>query len=148
MPLFPIAFRWGDIVTQMQTYATTRDLTPLIDPLLGLCLEAGEAICRHYHAPGDTDYEMKGDDSPLTKADLDSHDILQAGLHDLDPSLPILSEESTEAELAGRRGWRRYWLVDPLDGTKEFIGGTGEFTINVALIEDHAPVLGVLYIPL
>ena len=148
MPLFPVAFSGGGIVAQMQTYVTTRDLATLIDPLLGLCLEAGEAICRHYHAPGTTDYEMKGDDSPLTQADLESHDILEEGLRALDPSLPILSEESTEEALAGRRDWRRYWLVDPLDGTKEFIGGTGEFTINIALVDDHAPVLGVLYIPL
>jgi len=84
----------------------------------------------------------------LTLADLDSHTVLQAGLSGLDRSIPILSEESAPADLEHRRSWRCYWLVDPLDGTKEFLARTGEFTINIALIRDHRPVLGVLYLPL
>jgi 3'(2'), 5'-bisphosphate nucleotidase len=127
---------------------TVQDLRSLVKPLLGLCREAGEVICGHYHAPGEARYEIKADDSPLTRADLESHALLQAGLRALDAAIPVLSEESSEAALAGRREWSRFWLVDPLDGTKEFIGGTGEFTINIALIERHAPVLGVLYLPL
>jgi 3'(2'), 5'-bisphosphate nucleotidase len=112
-----------------------RQLTPLVDPLLELCRAAGEIICRHYHAPGTTDFEEKADNSPITLADTESHALLQAGLRALDASLPILSEESPPQALAGRRNWPRFWMVDPLDGTKEFLAGTGEFTINVALID-------------
>lgn len=125
-----------------------QNLVALVDPLLGLCWEAGELICGYYHAPGTIGHRTKDDDSPLTRADTESHALLQAGLAKLAPSLPVLSEESAPAELAGRRDWRRYWLVDPLDGTKEFLAETGEFTINIALIDDHRPVLGVLYVPL
>jgi 3'(2'), 5'-bisphosphate nucleotidase len=123
-------------------------LTDLIEPLLTLCREAGEVICGHYHAPGTTDFEHKDDASPLTLADTESHAVLQAGLAAIDPTIPMLSEESAPAEVVGRRSWQRYWLVDPLDGTKEFLAETGEFTINIALIEAHKPVLGLLYLPL
>ena len=98
--------------------------------------------------PGAAEYESKGDDSPLTRADLDSHALLQAGLRALEPDLPVLSEESPARELARRLSWNPYWLVDPLDGTREFLARTGEFTVNVALISDCRPVLGVLYLPL
>jgi 3'(2'), 5'-bisphosphate nucleotidase len=125
-----------------------QDLQQRVVPLLDLCLEAGELICAHYHSPEAGKYEAKGDDSPLTRADLDSHARLHAGLQALDASIPILSEESPVADLAQRRSWGRYWLVDPLDGTKEFLARTGEFTINIALICDHSPQLGVLYLPL
>jgi len=124
------------------------DLPGLVTPLLELCREAGALIVRHYHAASAGDFQSKEDDSPLTLADTESHALLQAGLQQLEPSLPLLSEESPAAALAGRRQWPRYWLVDPLDGTREFLAGTGEFTINIALIENHRPVLGVLYLPL
>ncbi|MEZ5503931.1 MAG: 3'(2'),5'-bisphosphate nucleotidase CysQ [Halioglobus sp.] len=117
-------------------------------PLLSLCRAAGEAICAHYLAPAAGDFEAKGDDSPLTRADLASHHLLHAGLLALDAAVPVLSEESAPADVAQRRQWRRYWLVDPLDGTREFLARTGEFTFNIALIDDHRPVLGVLYLPL
>jgi 3'(2'), 5'-bisphosphate nucleotidase len=120
----------------------------LVKPLLELCREAGDLICQHYGAPGAGEYRAKGDDSPLTQADIASHRLLQSGLAAMQPSLPILSEESSAQERVGRRSWSRYWLVDPLDGTKEFLSRTGEFTINIALIEQHSPVLGVLYLPL
>lgn len=123
-------------------------LLSLVDPLLGLCLQAGDSICAHYQAPGADQYESKGDDSPLTRADLDSHALLQAGLAALPVQLPLLSEESSPEEKAVRRQWPSYWLVDPLDGTKEFLARTGEFTINIALVEDHRPVLGLVYLPL
>ena len=119
-----------------------QDLSNLIPPLLELCREAGERICHHYHAPGADEYQAKGDDSPLTRADIDSHTCLAAGLAALTPDLPLLSEESEAAELAGRRDWPEFWMVDPLDGTKEFLARTGEFTINIALIRDHRAVLG------
>lgn len=125
-----------------------QDSASLVEPLLELCLAAGELICSHYHAPGATDFKTKKDQSPLTLADTESHARLQIGLQELAPSTPILSEESPPAALVGRRYWDRYWLVDPLDGTKEFLAETGEFTVNVALIQNHAPVLGILYLPL
>ncbi len=125
-----------------------QELADFVTPLLGLCREAGELICSHYYSPGTTEFTAKHDRSPLTLADTQSHALLQAGLLALDASIPVLSEESTADALAGRRGWHRYWLVDPLDGTKEFLAQTGEFTINIALIEDYRPVLGVLYLPL
>jgi len=120
----------------------------LVEPLLDLCREAGDAICAHYRAPGPDRVRTKEDDSPLTQADLVSDRVLQAGLQALAPSLPVLSEENVEAGAGQRLDWTTYWLVDPLDGTKEFLARTGEFTINIALIEDHLPRLGVLYLPL
>ena len=131
-----------------QADISVQDLQALVLPVLQLCREAGDVICSHYHAPGAADYESKGDDSPLTRADLDSHALLQKGLSAVDASIPILSEESPEGDLAERRSWSQYWLVDPLDGTKEFLARTGEFTVNIALIAQHRPVLGVLYLPL
>ncbi|MDG2048480.1 MAG: 3'(2'),5'-bisphosphate nucleotidase CysQ [Halioglobus sp.] len=125
-----------------------QDLQQWVSPLLDLCLQAGQAICAHYHAPASADYQSKQDDSPLTLADLASHAILQAGLTSLDATVPVLSEESVPADIAHRRQWRRYWLIDPLDGTKEFLARTGQFTINIALIDDHRPALGLLYLPL
>mgnify|MGYP001819737747 FL=1 len=125
-----------------------KSLEHLVPTLLELCREAGTLICTHYHAPGADRFESKGDDSPLTRADLDSHAHLQRGLAAMEPCLPVLSEESSEDELARRRDWPRFWLVDPLDGTKEFLARTGEFTINIALVDGHRPVLGVIYLPL
>ncbi|MFO7552718.1 MAG: 3'(2'),5'-bisphosphate nucleotidase CysQ [Haliea sp.] len=124
------------------------ELRALVSPLLRLCFEAGELICQHYHAPGDSGLSAKADDSPLTHADLDSHVHLRDGLAALTPDLPLLSEESSPGTKARRHSWSRFWLVDPLDGTKEFVAGTGEFTINIALVDDHRPVLGMLYVPL
>lgn len=123
-------------------------LEQLVEPLLGICRTAGEAICKLYSAPGAGRFQAKGDESPLTQADLASDQILQAGLAQLQPHFPVLSEESTAEQTSRRREWPSYWLVDPLDGTKEFLARTGEFTINIALIKEHRPVLGVLYVPL
>jgi len=92
--------------------------------------------------------EYKADESPITRADRAAHDILAARLAMLAPGIPMLSEEAEAAHaFEVRRGWREFWLVDPLDGTREFIGRNGEFTVNVALIRDHAPVLGVVAAP-
>jgi len=107
---------------------------------------AGAAIMRIY----DADYTIarKDDASPLTAADLAAHHAIVDGLAALTPQIPVLSEESAEqAAWSERRGWARYWLVDPLDGTREFIKHNGEFTVNIALIEDGAPTLGVVYAP-
>jgi len=126
----------------------SNSLVALVEPLLYVCREAAEAIVGYYEAPDAHKFRAKADDSPLTHADLASHAILMRGLEALTPGLPVLSEESHSADVAGRREWRRFWMVDPLDGTKEFLARTGEFTINVALIENHRPVLGALYLPL
>lgn len=96
----------------------------------------------------DFDVAHKRDASPVTAADLASHRILGDGLRDIAPELPMLSEESAEQVTAAeRRAWQRYWLVDPLDGTKEFLKRNGEFTINVALIEFGRPVFGIVHVP-
>ncbi len=124
------------------------DLPALVPPLLALCKRAGDEIREHYYAPGAHQYQAKGDDSPLTQADLASHRRLSEGLAALAPDLPVLSEESTEQEKAQRHDWSVFWMVDPLDGTKEFLARTGEFTVNIALIVDHRPVLGLIYLPL
>ena len=89
----------------------------------------------------------KADDSPLTAADLRSHCLIVQRLGELTPEVPVLSEESAPAAYSTRTQWRRYWLVDPLDGTREFLSRNGEFTVNIALIEAHAPVLGVVHVP-
>jgi 3'(2'), 5'-bisphosphate nucleotidase len=89
----------------------------------------------------------KDDHSPLTAADLASHRTIVAGLRKLTPEIPVLSEESAALPFAERAQWRRYWLVDPLDGTKEFVKRNGEFTVNIAFIDDHEPVLGVVRVP-
>ena len=125
-----------------------RRLQVLVKPLLELGRMAGEAICEHYHGPDAADFESKGDDSPLTSADLAADRILQQGLNALVPNLPVLSEESGPQVGAERRQWPRYWLIDPLDGTREFLGRTGEFMINIALIDNHRPVLGLIHLPL
>jgi 3'(2'), 5'-bisphosphate nucleotidase len=95
----------------------------------------------------DVGVEYKGDDSPLTLADRVSNDIINTGLKEIAPDIPIISEENKEVPYETRKDWKRFWLVDPLDGTKEFIKKNGEFTVNIALIENGLPVLGVVSIP-
>ena len=107
--------------------------------------EAGAAIMHVYEH--DFDVQHKGDGSPLTAADLAAHRIICRQLEQLEPRLPILSEESRDIPYAERSAWERYWLVDPLDGTREFVSRNGEFTVNIALIEEGRPVLGVVYAP-
>jgi 3'(2'), 5'-bisphosphate nucleotidase len=118
---------------------------PLINDIIEIATEAGKRIMEVY----DTDFDVvtKDDSSPLTQADMAAHDTIIAGLSRLTPELPILSEESASIPFAERASWNRYWLVDPLDGTREFIKRNGEFTVNIALIDDHESVLGVIYTP-
>src|SRR5690606_3733795 len=85
--------------------------------------------------------------SPLTLADMRSHEIIVNGLRELTPDIPVLSEEASDIPFSERKQWQRYWLVDPLDGTKEFVSRNGEFTVNIALIEDQRPILGIVYVP-
>jgi 3'(2'), 5'-bisphosphate nucleotidase len=107
---------------------------------------AGREILEVY-GQGRSHAEPKADDSPLTEADLRSHRLIADALGALTPDIPLLSEEAARASYAERARWRRYWLVDPLDGTREFLSRNGEFTVNIALIEAHAPVLGVVHVP-
>ncbi len=116
-----------------------------LDFLAGIAREAGKAILEVY----DTEFEVerKEDHSPLTLADKRSHRIIADALRSRFPEIPVLSEEGREVPFDIRCTWPRFWLVDPLDGTKEFVKRNGEFTINIALIEGTAPVLGLIYIP-
>jgi 3'(2'), 5'-bisphosphate nucleotidase len=120
-------------------------------PVADLAREAGRATMTYYDGVVPTEVREKGDhgadNSPVTLADEAAHDILLEGLRRLDPDTPVVSEEAAAAPYETRRSWRRFWLVDPLDGTKEFIKRRAEFTVNVALIEDGEPVLGVVLAP-
>ncbi len=118
---------------------------PSIDALIKISREAGNAILDIYNT--DFDVEKKADQSPLTAADLASHKIIVEALKKLTPDIPILSEESAEITVAQRRSWSCYWLIDPLDGTREFVKRNGEFTVNIALIEDGEPTVGIVYVP-
>ncbi|EDY85766.1 3'(2'),5'-bisphosphate nucleotidase [gamma proteobacterium HTCC5015] len=106
---------------------------------------AGQAILNVYH--GDYEVEQKADKTPVTEADWAANDVIEQGLRQLEPQWPILSEEGEAAAFEQRQQWQTYWLVDPLDGTKEFIKGNGEFSVNIALIHYHQPVLGVVHAP-
>ena len=118
-----------------------------LDTLLRIAKTAGNAILSVYQRAGDIDVTIKDDNSPLTEADRDAHEIIIAELKEFTPSIPILSEESDGTSVDERLSWSRYWLVDPLDGTKEFIKRNGEFTVNIALINNGAPELGIVHVP-
>jgi 3'(2'), 5'-bisphosphate nucleotidase len=122
-----------------------RDLASLAEALLPIAGRAGDAIMRIYD--GAFAVQRKDDDSPLTLADLESQRVIIAGLKSITPDIPILSEESAAAPWAERRTWREVWVVDPLDGTREFVKRNGEFTINIALVVEHEPVLGLVSAP-
>ena len=107
-------------------------------------LEAGKAILEIYHS-GEFDIEIKGDNSPLTKADKVAHNVIVSYLEKTD--IPVLSEEGKEMPFKERKDWNRLWIVDPIDGTKEFIKRNGEFTVNIALIENQIPIAGVVFAP-
>ncbi|RLA42030.1 MAG: 3'(2'),5'-bisphosphate nucleotidase [Gammaproteobacteria bacterium] len=118
----------------------------VVDEVVALCRRAGEAILEVY-ARSDLGVEVKADESPLTAADLAAHHILADGLEGLLEGVPVLSEEAAAPPFSERSQWQRYWIIDPLDGTKEFIKRSGEFTVNVALVDNHVPVLGVVHVP-
>lgn len=120
------------------------DYDALVPEVLAIAADAGEKIMAFYRQ----DYEVtqKQDDSPLTEADMASHHCIVDGLRSLAPKLAILSEEE-EVPWEERRDWEAFWLVDPIDGTKDFIKQTGEFTVNIALIEHGVPVMGVVTVP-
>jgi 3'(2'), 5'-bisphosphate nucleotidase len=116
-----------------------------IDRVCDIARAAGAAIMEIYD--GDHAVEFKDDKSPLTAADKAAHRVIVAGLEELTPDIPILSEEGRDIPYEVRKKWSCFWLVDPLDGTKEFIKRNGEFTVNIALIERQKPVFGVVYVP-
>jgi len=116
-----------------------------LDGVMAVAARAAEEIVKIYETAFTV--ENKEDDSPLTAADMAAHHVILEGLRGLAPDIPVLSEESSEVPFATRSSWSRYWLVDPLDGTREFIKRNGEFTVNIALIEGHTPALGVVHIP-
>ncbi len=120
-------------------------MMPLLDQVLEIAVLAGQEILDVYENDFDVDY--KGDGSPLTIADRRAHTVIQKNLEKIVPKIPVLSEESTPEVFEQRQNWNRFWLVDPLDGTKEFVKRNGEFTVNIALIEDNRPVLGVVHTP-
>ena len=118
----------------------------LVGRVVDIARRAGEEILDVY-ASGEAAVTSKADRSPLTLADLRSHRLIIEALRSLTPDTPVLSEESAQTSYSERLGWSCYWLVDPLDGTKEFVSRNGEFTVNIALIEGHAPALGVVHVP-
>ena len=118
---------------------------PAISELEPIARAAGDAIMSIYSQPFAVEY--KQDESPLTAADKGAHEVIVQALARLTPDIPVLSEESSPEVMAARLGWSRYWLVDPLDGTKEFVSRNGEFTVNIALIEQGTPRWGLVYAP-
>lgn len=117
----------------------------MIERIREIAVSAGNEILKHYSER--QLIETKSDQSPLTRADMASHEFICEELHRLNQEIPVLSEESSKEDVLDRLTWRRLWLVDLLDGTKEFIKQSGQFTVNIALIEDGEPVLGVVYAP-
>jgi 3'(2'), 5'-bisphosphate nucleotidase len=121
-------------------------LSELLPQVLSLAEEAGKVVMDIYSGR-DFGTAYKENESPVTHADIASHAVIAAGLSHLTPNLPLLSEESTAVPCHERQSWHVYWLIDPLDGTKEFIKRNGEFTVNICLIEGRSPVLGVVHAP-
>ena len=124
------------------------DLAQLLPEIIAITQQVGELLTVFYnnHLQSSINIKTKNDASPVTAADIAAHDFIEAALHQLTPDIPVLSEES--ADVSSRREWQRFWLVDPLDGTREFIKKTGEFTVNIALVEAGHVVLGVIGVPL
>lgn len=121
-------------------------LDEILAETIRLAKLAGEAIMTVYNSD-DFEVEIKGDDSPLTRADLAAHKVIVEGLEKRFPRIPCLSEESTGITFEQRKGWSQCFIIDPLDGTKEFIARNGEFTVNIALLVEGKPLLGVIYAP-
>jgi 3'(2'), 5'-bisphosphate nucleotidase len=119
---------------------------PLLQFVIDLAKHAGEKILEFYHHDH-LAIKIKSDNSPVTEADIVAHQTIVAGLQQLTPELPVLSEESAMIPFAQRQQWQCYWLIDPIDGTKEFIDHTDDFAISIALVEAHKPILGIVYAP-
>lgn len=120
----------------------------IIEAIKKIAKDAGDAILDVYNKPDSIKVKEKSDNSPITQADLAAHHIIEKGLSQVTPDIPILSEESAEIPFAERQSWSSFWLVDPLDGTKEFIARTDDFTVNIAFVSNHAPIFGLIYLPI
>ncbi|KMT64323.1 3'(2'),5'-bisphosphate nucleotidase CysQ [Catenovulum maritimum] len=118
----------------------------LLEQVKQIAYHAGEAIMQIYKK-NDYDLYQKDDESPVTSADYAANEVLVEELKNLAPDIPIISEEMEKTPLVERQKWKRYWLLDPMDGTQEFVSRSGDFAVNIALIENHTPVLGVIYWP-
>jgi 3'(2'), 5'-bisphosphate nucleotidase len=129
----------------MSTRLSSQQLAAWLPAVIETADAAGQEIMRIYRTAFDV--TLKGDRSPLTEADLASQRIIAAGLQRITPAIAMLGEESPPEQFEDRRDRRQLWLVDPLDGTREFVKRNGEFTVNIALVEDGEPVLGVVYAP-
>ena len=114
----------------------------MLEKLIDIVVKAGSEILDVYGTAFEV--KSKSDESPLTEADLRAHRVIVSGLTDIDSTIPVISEESDAPSFDVRERWRRYWLVDPLDGTREFVNRNGEFTVNIALIEDNEPTFGIV----
>ena len=121
------------------------DAKKLLPSIIEISEQASEKILEHYQT--DFKIEEKADQTPLTSADMAAHHCIVNALNKLTPELPVLSEEASNISFDERKTWQDYWLVDPLDGTREFIKRNGEFSVNIALISNHQPILGVIYVP-
>jgi 3'(2'), 5'-bisphosphate nucleotidase len=117
----------------------------ILPDVIKVAEEASERVLHIYQSDFKVDY--KEDKSPITAADVASHEVLVKGLRNISQDIPVLSEEGKSIPWEERKHWKRFWLIDPIDGTKDFTQRTGEFTVNVALIEDGVPVLGVVTVP-
>ena len=123
------------------------NLRSLTSKVVQLARQAGEAIMEIYQMDADWQIEEKEDHTPLTKADRRANELICAGLAKLPGNFPVISEENKQVAYEERKKYSFYWLVDPLDGTKEFIKRNGEFTVNIALVHEHRPVIGVVHVP-
>jgi len=121
------------------------DLKELLDPVIQVAYQAGKVIMEVYEAGFSV--EQKSDHTPVTEADMAANKVIETYLKELTPPLPILTEEAKPTPYEQRKKWPRYWLIDPLDGTREFIKRNGEFTVNIALIDGDESVMGVVYAP-
>src|SRR5690554_6404271 len=117
----------------------------ILPDVIRLADEASEKVLHIYES--DFKVRYKEDNSPITAADEAAHEIIYKGLRNISQDIPILSEEGTEVPWEERKSWRRFWLIDPIDGTKDFTQRSGEFTVNIAMIEDGVPVMGVVTAP-
>ena len=116
-----------------------------VDDFIEISMSAGKAVMEIYKS--DFDVNLKSDLSPLTQADILSNDIIVSSLSKITPNVPIISEESSKISFAERSKWKEFWLIDPLDGTKEFIKKNGDFTTNIALIKNNRPIFGIIHAP-
>ncbi|MAD18177.1 MAG: 3'(2'),5'-bisphosphate nucleotidase [Alteromonadaceae bacterium] len=125
---------------------STDQISALLDIAKTAAKEAGKVVMEIYDS-GDFKSYQKDDDSPVTSADYKANEVILAILQRETPHIPIMSEESENGTLAERKDWQRYWLIDPIDGTQEFIARSGDFAVNIALVENNQPIIGVIYWP-